>query len=159
MTYDVEYKKLALMLLPIVLRKSLMAAIVYLCVSPVQHLAARFGLFRQEKNYRLTHNGQVCYMRAILNDYFDPDQRRIEIDDVNARTGIFIYKRQTNRFLMLYPRPQEVIINRRGFGGIDGYDFCIILPSDLWGIVNENYLRVIVNNYKLASKRYILTYK
>ena len=79
--YDVNFKRLALLLLPTFWRRPLFAAMAYAAVSPLQYLHTRFILWKRESDYRLEHNGQVCYLRALLNDKFDPIDRRITITE------------------------------------------------------------------------------
>ena len=62
--YDVNFKRLALLLLPTFWRRPLFAAMAYAAVSPLQYLHTRFILWKRESDYRLEHNGQVCYLRA-----------------------------------------------------------------------------------------------
>ena len=66
--YDVKFKRLALLLLPTFLRRPLIAAVAYASVIPVQYLYVRFIRWKQDTDYRLNNNGQVCYLRAVLND-------------------------------------------------------------------------------------------
>ena len=39
--------------------------------------------YKLEVEYRLKHNSQVCYLRKLLNDKFDSNQRRITIEDLS----------------------------------------------------------------------------
>ena len=79
--YDVNFKRLALLLLPTFRRRPLTAAVAYAAVSPLQYLHTQFILWKQNTDYRLRHNGQVCYLRGLLNDLFDPIDRRITVTD------------------------------------------------------------------------------
>ena len=85
--YEVNIKRFALLLLPTFWRKPLLATLAYAMVSPLGYLHTRFVLFRRDTVYRLTHNGQVCYLRAVLNDQFDPIERRITITEEAASAG------------------------------------------------------------------------
>ena len=95
--YEVNIKRFALLLLPTFWRKPLLATLAYAMVSPLGYLHTRFVLFRRDTVYRLTHNGQVCYLRAVLNDQFDPIERRITITEEAASAGV----------LMLHKREEE----------------------------------------------------
>lgn len=161
MTYDVNYKKLALMLLPVKMRRVRMASYMYTCMAPVQRLSRLFDTYRSETDYRLKHNGQVCYLRAVLNDQFDIQERRIYIGEVEELPTNTLYKREIGRFLYARPRSagRPLMINRRGFDRSNLYDFTVVLPSILRGTVDESRLRAVVNTYKLASKRYLIVYK
>jgi len=90
--YDINYNRLGLALVPLKLRQSLLMGLIYVMLSGVRRAASVFGSYREETNYRLTHTGQVCYLKAVLNDRFDNAQRRITIEDVDARSGTIIYK-------------------------------------------------------------------
>ena len=47
-----------------------------------------------------------------------------------------------------------VIVNRRGYGGVSGYDFWVNIPLALYGEVDVAQVAAVVNTYKLASKRF-----
>lgn len=157
--YDIAYKKLALMLLPTILRKPLLVAFANAIVSPVVNLHRQLMQYRSDTNYRLNHNGQTCYLRAVLNDAFDPTNRRITITDGDiSSTAIFIYARPKELFKMLKRRGEGVLlISRMGFSGTTGFNFMVNIPAELRGI-DESRLRAITNTYKLASKRYAINY-
>jgi hypothetical protein len=130
-------------------------------MSPLAYLHTRFTLFRRETNYRLTHNGQVCYLRAVLNGNFDPIERRITITDMAAgNEGLRLYMREMEQEKLLYGRElnRPLIVNRRGFGGVSGFDFWVNIPYLLYKEVDVTRLKAIVNTYKLASKRYEINY-
>lgn len=158
--YDINFKRFALQLLPTRWRRVLFASLLYAGVSELSSLHSRFMAFRTEQNYRLTHNGQVCYLRAVLNDVFDPDERRITITEtVEEREANLIYKRDADKSVFVYPRQQGKAwaINRRGYDGVGGFDFWINLPYGL-NTIDAKRLAAIVNNYKLVSKRYAINF-
>lgn len=154
MNYNVNYRKLAMMLTPIRMRKAALMSFLYVAVAPVMTLARKFDQYRQDTDYRLAHNGQTCYLRAMLNDYFDPQQRRITIEEVPELAGSTLYMRHTERFL--FPR---MMLVRRGYGGANGFDFVVSVPAALRGSIDEARMRSLVNLYKLVAKRYTITYK
>ena len=160
--YDVNIKRLALLLLPIALRRPLMAAFAQTAVQGVHALHAVFMKWKGDCDYRLTHNGQVCHLRAALNDAFDPKERRIAIDDEwsNDTGGTTVYMRCMERSLKVPGRVsgRAIILNRRGFGGVSGYDFWVSVPYALRATLDETRLAAIVNKYKLASKRWTINY-
>ncbi|MBP3575816.1 MAG: hypothetical protein J6J55_04900 [Paludibacteraceae bacterium] len=158
--YDIDYKKLALNITPIKLRNQLYMAFQYLVVSPISRLAKMFDTYRTDTNYRLHHNGQVCYLRAVLNDLFDSTLRRIQIEDLAPQRELVIWKRNQNKPIMISERSSgnAIIVSKRGFGGADGYDFVVICPLALRGVIDETRMRAVLDQYKLASKRYTITY-
>lgn len=161
--YDLKIKRLALLLLPTHYRRPLIAAFAQSMVQGVNIVYGNFMRWRQDKQYRLSHNGQVCHLRAVLNDAFDPVKRRILIEDQwsVSLSGQRIFKREEEHFILIPARitGRAFILNRRGFGGVNGFDFWITVPVDLYGLINETRLNAIVDTYKLASKRWTINYK
>lgn len=159
--YDVNFKRLALLLLPQGLRKPVLAALTYAAVSPLNYLHTKFVLFQRETDYRLTHSGQVCYLRAVLNDQFDPVERRITItEDIRDAAPLMLWHRSEDKAMLLPAREtrQALIANRRGFGGVNAFDFWVNIPVSLLEAVDVARLKAIVNTYKLASKRFSINY-
>ena len=77
--YDVSFSRLAVLLLPMCLRKPVLVALFRAMTAPVGRLHTELMRFRDDMNYRMRHNGQTCKLRAVLNDCFDNNQRRIRI--------------------------------------------------------------------------------
>lgn len=105
--YDIDYKKLALLLMPVRLRRPRLASLVYVAVSQVQRAARLFGSFRASTDYRLAHNGQICRLRAVLNDKYDPVRRRILIEDIASLPESLLHLRSSGLFPV--PRPAATL--------------------------------------------------
>lgn len=71
MIFRVDFDKWLLTLLPSFLRRSVMFALCRAAIAPIRTLYGRFGEARKAHLFSLTHNGQVCYLRAALNEAFD----------------------------------------------------------------------------------------
>ena len=154
-------KRLALLLLPTFWRKPGFAALAYAAVSPLQWLHTQFVLWKRDAEYRVQKNGQVCHLRAVLNDMFDPIDRRITITDNAENVGyIILHHRDTDQSVRFPARGsgRAVILNRRGYGGVNGYDFWVNLPVALYGKVDLAQVTGVVNTYKLASKRFSINF-
>ncbi len=162
-TYDVNIKRLALLTLPTWLRRPLAGALIYAGVAPLGRLLQELRAYRGATSYRLSHNGQVCKLRGTLNDEFDPEQRRIKIEDNDGAEILevsAIHKREVGRWTMLPRRGAGAAsIHRECFSGTSGYDFWVTVPEELRVAEMETRLRAVVNMYKLASKRYAINYK
>lgn len=160
-TYNVNIKRLALLTLPTWLRRPLAGALIYAGVRPLGRLLQELRAYRSATSYRLRHNGQVCKLRGVLNDLFDPGRRRISLTDSEdgATTEIWrVWHRGVGQWAIVPLRGMGAIsIHREGFGGTSGYDFWVNLPEDLKG--SEIRLRAVVNMYKLAGKRFAINYK
>lgn len=158
--YDVNIKRLGLLLLPTFLRRPLLASLLYAVLTPLSYLHMRFMIFRKDTAYRLGHNGQVCYLRAVLNDTFDPKLRRITVTDTAQSIGVlFVHLREETQAVLVPQRETgtTLLVNRRGFGGVSGYDFIVNVPLALRGL-DEFRLKAVVNTYKLVSKRFAISY-
>lgn len=162
-TYNVNIKRLSLLALPTWLRRPLAGALIYAGVSPLGRLLQELRAYRSATSYRLRHNGQVCKLHGALNDEFDPELRRIEIEDSDSagnREAAAVWLRDMDRWVMVPRRGAGAVsIHREGFNGTSGYDFWVTVPEELRTAETETRLRAIVNMYKLAGKRYAINYK
>lgn len=159
--YDINVKRLAQLLLPTFWRRPLLSALIFAAVSPLQLLHTQFMRWKADTDYRLRYNGQVCHLRAVLNDLFDPGERRITITDSAENVGyISLHHRDADQSLRLPAREsgRVVILNRRGYGGVNGFDFWVNLPIALYGKVDLAQVTGVVNTYKLASKRFSINF-
>ena len=161
-TFNVNIKRLALLVLPTWLRRPLVGALIYAGATPLGRLAQELRKYRSDTCYRLRHNGQVCKLRGVLNDEFDPALRRITVEDRDSATLIeasIIYRREVARWVMVPCRGfGAVIIHREGFSGTSGFDFWVNVPDELITTEIETRMRAIINTYKLASKRYTINF-
>lgn len=154
---NVSLTKIAIQVLPTSLRKPLVRAFVCATTTPLEGINASLCSFHQAEptgtQYRLRHNGQVCYLRKALNDNFDPDHRGIKIDDGNSYMRQYIYTRsegvamtERRRFLgriVVYPRSDYM-------GG--GADFLVLVPRRV--ITNDITIAATVDYYRLAGMKY-----
>lgn len=153
MWYNININKLTALLTPTFLRKERHLAWLRALHYPLNGLADRFNFNRNENLYNLAHNGQVCYLRKVLNDRFDVSQRRIEIADGNRYKRPYIYtdgERKPKFLGTMYLRDDADY-------GDTGLDFLVLVPSDLK--YNSYEMRALVDFYKLASKRYKIQIK
>ncbi len=163
--YRVNMRRLALLTLPTWLRRPVAGALIYAGVRPLNRLVRELWGFRQETAYRLGHNGQVCKLRAALNDIFDPRLRRITIEDWQGEasgtgdSGV-VWQRETAREVKIFRRGQGVFrLRREGYSELRGYDFWVGVPDELNNRATETRLRAVINMYKPAGKRYAISYK
>lgn len=150
-----NFYRLAALLLPVNLRKPRILSIVKALMTPLYTVQRFFLLYREEVIYKINHNGQVCYLRGVLNDTFDNSERRIRIEDP--------YR---NDFLILYQRPEmkqidlgRELISRRDSVSAEQLDFVVKVPLTLKSVDNESRMRAVINFYKLAGKQYRIDYE
>ncbi len=145
--YDIDIKKLAVLLLPTFLRKAIMVAWLHCLVTPLVSLHYTFMQKRKNDLYNLNHNGQVCYLRAALNDAFDIEERRIRIVEGNSYKRQYIYTRGEQK-----PKYLGVMyLHGRADYDDTGVDFIVEVPTDTY---RENEMKSLIDFYRLASKRY-----
>ena len=153
MWYNVKHKTLAVLHLPTFLRSASMVAWVQCLSAPMDDLQYSFVQNRSSNTYIMQHNGQVCYLRAALNDRFDNELRRIKIVDGNRYKRQYIYTRGENKPKYL----GTMYLYERSDYSDTGVDFIVLVPKTL--MYNDYEMRALIDLYRLASKRYkIQTY-
>lgn len=160
--YDLNIKQLSLLLLPTFWRRPLFEAVIYGIATPLHQLLSRFQMWKQEKDYRLLHNGQVCRLRALLNDRFDPVERRITVTEQIDERGRIRFALREKQAAVPFPAretDQKMSLNRRGYGGVNGYDFWVNIPISIRAEAREEQVRALVNGNKLASKRFSINFQ
>lgn len=148
--YNLHIDKLLMLLIPTFLRKSKFVAWLRVLTTPLNKLLDVFKKEREKDLYNLTHNSQVCYLRKVLNDEFDPQLRRIKIEDGKRNTRLYIYQRRAKRPVYL----GKVFLYQRDNYIDGGVDFVVVLPKNLH--YDKYKLKALVNFYKLAGKRWTI---
>jgi hypothetical protein len=156
-SFNINFNRLAELLLPTFLRKATILAFLQSAYSQLAFIC-NTGLkpYREQTNYRLMHNGQVCYLRKVLNDYFDSEQRRIIIGEAEPKKSAIVYWRELNRLVGAPPRgTTALIVSGRGYSGASGFDFTIQVPAEIYNDARMvKQLKALTTEYKLASKQF-----
>lgn len=147
MWYKVDFDRLILLLLPTSLREPVLFGYVRALISPISSLFDRWSRIREANIKRLSYNSQRCYLRGALNDYFDPDQRRIYIDEVPMLEGNYIY--QPEEYLDYYLDTMWLDLDYTEQGEV--IDFIVYVPAE---IKQENEIIALLDYYVLAGKTY-----
>lgn len=151
MWYKIDFNRLILLLLPTFLRKPILFGYLRALISPIVSLHYRWEQMRNANLKTLSYNGQKCYLRGALNDYFDPELRRITINDTAQLEQDFIYTQAENLDVYL-----GVMYLEQDFNYVSGVvDFLVNVPND---ILNNkvNEITALLDFYKLAGKSYQL---
>jgi len=161
--FNINYKRLIALLLPVALRKPVLFAFLESLTKPVEQLYNRFITQRQQNLYNASITPQVCSLRKLLNDTFDPTARRIYIADgmVNDWTIIYSYHlfNPTDARQPLWVGPGLYHrLSRQGVVTSIGFDFAVYVPQELRSTTSVNRMVSLLNTYKLASKRYVINY-
>lgn len=149
MWYKVDYKKLAILMLPTFLRKPILVAYLQSLLVPIDSLYYQWSVYRNDNIYKMDHNGQICYLRKALNDKFDPSLRRIWIGNGNRYERQYLYTTPENR-----PKYLGTMYLHQNLDYADtGLDFIVYVPQT---IIDESpfALKALIDFYKAGGKRY-----
>lgn len=152
--YQIDYNRLILLLLPIRLRQTKPVAFLKSCIAPVMRLHGLFISNRNANLYRIKTNGQVCYLRAALNDAFAERNKSFQIGD-GVMTGKWVYALKESNYgqLSVPAKPDAVTIYTQQVILSGTANFIVYIPDNLTGIDYLNRIKSIVNTYKLVSKK------
>ncbi|MFD2566065.1 hypothetical protein [Pseudotenacibaculum haliotis] len=154
--YIIDFRILITWLLPTFLRGVIHIEWLDTLCNPIKEVYESFLKYRSRVNYKLSHNSQVCYLQAALNDTFDAQQRRIRIRNGIFLQALYVYTDQEQR--PVYLGSEFIYTDEDLISGSS--DFVLRIPSELKPIGAialeglENDIKALTNEYKLASKTY-----
>lgn len=122
-----------------------MIAFLQALISPIKGLDTRFGLFRSEIDECVRVTPQVHILTYWLNRKFDKIQKRIFIRDWVEANEVFAYNESEANTVFL-----PVFLNGDVFG------FEVVLPVIVQP--DEPFILAFLDKFKLAGKKYKLTY-
>ena len=152
--FEIDLKKLVLQLLPTFYRQQLIFGVLRAALGGLQAVYDAFTKARAAHIYRLTHNGQVCYLRAVLNDAFvSPSGTKFEILTIE-RDGDWLYaiteaEYQDNKLVVPVLSNEAMLTAQQN-------SFMVAVPADLYQ-TNLADIKALVDSYKLISKQAIYT--
>lgn len=151
--FELDIRKLGILLLPTPFRKAKMVAWVRSLLMPLDNLYGRFIEQRQKHLYNLSINGQKCYLQKALNDEFDKEQRRIVIHEASRNTATYLHTQAENVPVYL----DKSITIYTGNEYVGRLNFVVRLPLEMR--VFDLKIRTLIDYYKLTSKKYELYYE
>lgn len=149
MWYRIDFNRLVIDCLPLVLRKPKLIAWLQGVVKPIITIYDEFILMRQRNLYKVVTTGQVCYFRKALNDHFDVSERRIYIGDANKYDRFYIYTRGEEKPYLLGSKliysPDDYVDT--------GVDFIVYVPIEI--VLSKKFeIEAFVNFFKKGSKKF-----
>jgi len=160
--YNISYSRIALLLVAFIIRKKTLVAFLAAFMRPLENLNEDFTAFRNSVDTSV--KSQICYMRGMLNDQFDYFERRIRIRTAPLDKSYYLlWQDQYNKPIMVYSEDnpdtyKPYLLSKDGQIGTNNPDFEIILPPGYALSENEQIqIDALINNNKLASKKYIIT--
>lgn len=162
MIFRVDFDKWVLSMLPTLLRRKIMFALCRAAVAPVRTLYERFLDKRKAHIYSLIHNGQVCYLRAALNDTFGVTG--FDIVDYDDGRGEWLYAKSEELFNHLYAVDEQLddesnpvpILYDEARLNLPMNTFVVQVPAAIYATSFEQ-VRGIVERYRPLSKSAIYT--
>lgn len=159
--FQIDFDVLVLQLLPSFLRQKRLFALARAMVAPIGTLYERFMRSRDEHNYALTHNGQVCYLRAALNDAFGTTH--FDIFDFDDDRGEWLYAKSEDLPEQLYVAEEGgkagvpiPILSDEARLNLQMNYFVVQVPHHIYATQLDR-VRMIVEQYKILSKQAIYT--
>lgn len=152
--FNVDFTILIRWLTPHALRKSKLLIFLKAFAWPVSQLHNDFLRFVAAKLYRLSHNGQVCYLEKVLNDAFDVISKRIYIGDFEGVERIYFWPELDNRDVNF--GVDQFFYEDAAYAD-SGVDFVVHVPFGVAASIPQLALmNSLLNEYKLAGKNYLI---
>lgn len=161
--YNLELRPMIKDLAAQLLRTVDQIAWLYCLCHPLTELYDLFKLFRSDAIYKLDHNCQICYLVAVLNDSFDPELRRIRLENIQVVEPLNFYEPVENEDIYFYedvPEDAPVYFYGDDDGISTGADFTVMVPADLQPGTPEALnaflikMKGEIDYYKLYCKAY-----
>lgn len=152
--FNVNWNVFVAWLCPPVIRNAFWVNWFRVLINPLVTIHNSLLTFRTANLYQLSHTSQVWSIEAVLNNAFDPVERRIYLQDAGGYEVILLFPDSDQNPLLLSNDATAAVIiqSDSGYGG-GAFDFVVVTPyqfteTDLYR------LKALVNYYKLAGKRY-----
>jgi hypothetical protein len=156
---EINFSKLAILLLPTFMRSASVVEFFRILVLPFSYVQGLFFANRTKNLYNLNHNGQVCHLKAVLNNAFPIRTKSFQFADAED-TGVWQYAVDEDLIYaqLLVPDQPDYILLYDEETMTKFADFVVKIPAELQSIDNMNVIRALVNQYKLISKKAIYEY-
>jgi hypothetical protein len=167
MIFTVNFDKWVLAMLPTFMRRRVIFAFCRAMTAPIVKLHKQFVSARESHLFSLGHSGQVCYLRAALNETFGTGGASgFDIIDDSTNRGEWIYAKHEDMTNQLYA-VDENLNNELEEGAIPEHatpvlgneyqlnvplnSFVVLVPSILY--YNQlDKVMAVVDKYRLPSK-------
>ena len=151
---NIDIKKLILNLIIPHWRWNRLVSYIYALAAPLRLLYADLCSFRDDINYKVKYNGQVCHLTKVLNDRFDPSVHGIQVIPAGGLERTYIAPRADNKevYTSFY------VASRAYYSDYSGYDFIVLVPNGLLLESEKSELSGLLNYYKIAGKTPCIIY-
>ncbi|GHV13664.1 hypothetical protein FACS1894169_01150 [Bacteroidia bacterium] len=155
--FNIGFSHWVLLALPEALRYPVILIFVRSLVYPLSVIHRSVTNYVNQLNTSV--NSQVCYMEKILNDAYDYYERRIVIRDAPISYNDFFLFDELSDMAVLVSDTEAVLWVDDDKLGSTVPDFEVVFPSGYAFTENEERaIRKMINDNKLASKKYKIVY-
>lgn len=156
---NINWNKFATLLLPIGLRTRTLTEFIRSALTGLVPAYNKFIDYENDVKYRMKHTSQVWSIEAVLNDTFDPVERRIYIKSTEDTEFTALFPDEEERPVVLQPDTVSVwkIHPDDGYNAGE-YSFVVVFP----GVVSQGTIdraSTIIDYYKLAGNFYCFEFK
>jgi hypothetical protein len=160
--YHINFGTLIKMFVPSLVNRPKLFAMAVALLRPEVLEYDRWLTWAGDAVYRVSHNGSIISLTAMLNDKFDPVQRRIFIKNVQQQDAVRFYPEAMNRQVGFYPLAMGKQVGFRPSLEYDpsAADFTVHVPVDLKPGAPELEQKFLIrmggqiDYYKLFAKKY-----
>jgi len=151
---QINWNRLIVLLLPVRLRTATLHGYISSLIAPLVSLYNSLLSYNAITTYKLRHTSQVWSIEKVLNDEFDPVERRVRIFDAGGNSIVPLYPDADLRSVSLDDDLTGCLILQADSGYDNGdFDFVVRLPYR-YADSQVYHMKSLVNFYKLAGKRY-----
>ncbi len=151
MMFEIDFKRLIVLLLPSRLRRPLVFGLLRAGAVGVERVYGEFTNVRAGHIFRLTHNGQVCYLRGVLNHYFGSGFRIGSIKQEGEWLYAVTESGEQIPVTVSEPGPGVPVVYSEQMLNMAQNDFIVFVPARAWHRLAE--IKAMVDKYKLITKR------
>jgi len=162
--YSIDFIKLITGLLPVILRKNKLVTFIYCATKQLTWLYVQFIAYRTETLRYIAYSSLTADLEYLLNDIFNNGQTGIYVE-TNDVFPLYLYEEEENETDTYLWLEEESDITKPSFDAnasetyiydnsetLSNTSFTIKAPHLL--TFNEDKMRSIVNEYKIAGKTF-----
>lgn len=170
--YNIHWERFRHMLVPGLVRKPKLLAMLKALLVPQVLEYERFRAFASSAVYRVSHNGSIVSLTEMLNDKFNaenwrelPPDERIYIRNIQQKDAVRFYSDAANKEVGFYSAPNQTVGFRYSLEfNPDAADFTVYVPVALQPGAPELLegflirMRGQLDYYKLYAKKYRIVF-
>lgn len=164
--YTINYGTFREQLLPLILRRPKLGAMLKALTTPLVLLYNKFFGFQKQAIYKTEHNASITLLQKVLNDAFDDIERRIFINNATITATQHYYDVADGEPLIFYDdgfgNPQWFF--DLGTFNVYGSDFTVFLPMAARPLSPEEEERFLIkvrsalDYYKMFGTKYTIVW-